>query len=130
MYESNRKEFDDKFKKAMGQALTAIGLFVEGDAKLRCPVDSGNLRSSITHRVDEGEKKVTVGTNSNYAIFVEKGTGIHADEGKGRKTAWSYRATDGTFRITRGQKPQPFLTPAVEGNVRAITELVRRYLAI
>ncbi len=34
------------------QRLEAVGIFVEGAAKLLCPVDSGNLRDSINHKVE------------------------------------------------------------------------------
>ncbi len=59
----------DKVIKAVNQgiekALTSGALLVEAEAVLRAPVDTGNLRSSITHRVD-GEE-ATIGTNVEYA---------------------------------------------------------------
>lgn len=57
---------------AINKALTASALVVEGQAKALCPVDTGNLRNSITHDV-EG-KEARVGTNVEYAPFVELGT--------------------------------------------------------
>jgi HK97 gp10 family phage protein len=58
------------------QALVISALIVERDAKLNCPVDSGRLRQSITHRlVDEnGNSVAEVGTNVEYAKMVEFGT--------------------------------------------------------
>ena len=35
------------------------------------PVDTGNLRNSITHMVNDGEKAAYIGTNSEYAVYVE-----------------------------------------------------------
>ena len=59
----------DKFLKALKtgteKALRTGALIVEGDAVLRSPVDTGNLRASITHRVDGDE--ATIGTNVEYA---------------------------------------------------------------
>ena len=52
-------------------ALEKIGLSAEGDAKALCPVDTGRLRNSITHQVNEGEKAVYIGTNVEYAVYVE-----------------------------------------------------------
>ena len=69
---SRTKEVSAQFKKAVEKGLTAAALLVEGDAKLRAPVDTGNLRSSITHTVD-GDK-ATVHTNVNYSEAVEFGT--------------------------------------------------------
>lgn len=45
---------------------------VEGEARNRCPVDTGELRRSITSHVD-GMYGV-VGTNKEYAGYVEFGT--------------------------------------------------------
>jgi HK97 gp10 family phage protein len=66
----------DKAIKSMDQAvnvaLTASALVVEGQAKALVPVDTGNLRNSITHEL--GKKEARVGTNVEYAPFVELGT--------------------------------------------------------
>lgn len=64
------KEFDN----AMERALTRIGLAAEGYAKKEAPVDTGNLRNSITHAEEIKEKATYVGTNVEYAPFVELGT--------------------------------------------------------
>lgn len=53
-------------------ALEKCGLVAEGYAKRLCPVDTGNLRNSITHVVS-GEVAY-VGTNVDYAPYVELGT--------------------------------------------------------
>jgi HK97 gp10 family phage protein len=49
---------------------------VEATAKRLCPVDTGRLRSSITHElgVDSRGLVGTVGTNVTYAPYVEFGT--------------------------------------------------------
>ena len=66
----------DLIKKATAEAITAaleaIGLQAEGYAKLLCPVDTGNLRNSITHTTDE--QAAYIGTNVEYAAYVEMGT--------------------------------------------------------
>lgn len=61
-------------KSAVNVALEKIGLLAEGYAQMKCPVDTGNLRASITHEVDTGEKAVYIGTNVEYAPYVELGT--------------------------------------------------------
>ena len=59
--------------KAKAQALEIIGGKAEGYAKKLCPVDTGNLRNSITHaRYDENTE--VIGTNVEYAPYVELGT--------------------------------------------------------
>ena len=72
------------------RALERIGLQAEGYAKDLCPVDTGQLRKSISNAVDEAESTVYIGTNLEYAPFVEFGTGQYA-EGGGRPTPWVYK---------------------------------------
>lgn len=95
----NSQEILNLFNQKVQVALTKAGEFVKTEAKIRTPVDTGLLRSSIDYNVKEQEKTVEVGTNTEYAIYVEKGT-------------------------TR-QKAQPYLTPAIEENVRTIENLIK-----
>lgn len=62
----------DGLKSAFARALERIGLQAEGYAKDLCPVDTGNLRNSITHTSDG--KAAYIGTNVEYAPYVELGT--------------------------------------------------------
>ena len=71
-------------------ALEAIGMQAENYAKLLCPVDTGNLRNSITHQ-QENENTEVIGSAVEYAAYVEMGT---------RKT-----------------KAQPYLEPAVKNHI-------------
>lgn len=65
-------------------------LQVDNAAKQLCPVDTGRLRSSITNELgQDGEGLVaTIGTNVEYAVYVELGT--------------------------RNMAAQPFLLPALD----------------
>lgn len=75
----------EQIKKHIGDAIIAaleeIGLTCEGYAKRLCPVDTGRLRNSITHALDASRKEVVIGTNVEYAPYVELGTvkfkGVH-----------------------------------------------------
>ena len=53
------------------KALTEIGLLVEARAKLKAPVDTGNLRSSISSSVEQDYAEI--GTNVGYALKIEYG---------------------------------------------------------
>lgn len=75
---------------AIAGALEKIGLLCEGYASALAPVDTGRLRSSITHEVD-GKESVSIGSDVEYAIYQEMGTSKMA--------------------------AQPFLKPAVEGHM-------------
>lgn len=79
-----------EFPKAVEAGLTAVGMLVEGDAKLNCPVDTGALRSDINYKVAMSEKVVRIGTAIEYSPYVEYGT--------------------------RKMTAQPFLRPAADNN--------------
>lgn len=83
----NSKEISENIKSALLRGLEKCGLTAERFAKKLAPYDTGNLRNSITHEVDDGEPAVYIGTNVEYAPYVCLGT-IH-------------------------MKAQPFLKPAV-----------------
>jgi HK97 gp10 family phage protein len=72
--ENNVREVESAINQAIAQALEEIGLTAEGYAKKECPVDTGRLRSSITHLVQTSEDAVYIGTNVEYAPYVELGT--------------------------------------------------------
>ena len=73
-YKDNTDEVLKGLSDAVERALTRIGLAAEGYAKKECPVDTGNLRNSITNEVQSSEKAVYIGTNVEYATYVELGT--------------------------------------------------------
>ena len=108
----NSKEVSGAIKEALLRGLEKCGLVAEGYAKQLCPVDTGNLRNSITHTVDEQGPAAIVGTNNEYAAYVELGTGKYAEGGGGRPTPWVYQDAKGNWHYTHGSKAQPFLKPA------------------
>ena len=57
----------NEFHDAVLRALERCGSQAEGYAKDLAPVDTGNLRNSISHRVDDGEPAVYIGSNLKYA---------------------------------------------------------------
>lgn len=110
--QDHSSEVSAEIKAALLRGLEKIGLVAEGYAKKLCPVDTGNLRNSITHVVDEQEPAAIIGTDSEYGAYVELGTGIYAEGGGGRPTPWVYQDAKGNWHYTRGNKAQPFLKPA------------------
>lgn len=65
--------------------LEQLGVDIEASATAACPVDTGHLRDSLEHEVDGDTLRV--GTNVDYAAYVEEGT--------------------------RHMAPQPYLRPAL-----------------
>ena len=124
-FADNSKEVLEAMQQAAVRALEKCGMVAEGYAKKLCPVDTGNLRNSITHMVDEQELAAIIGTDSEYGAYVELGTGIYAEGGGGRPTPWVYQDAKGNWHYTRGNKAQPFLKPAAAdhaGQYRDILE--------
>lgn len=103
---------------------------IQGQVVLLTPVDLGALKDSIDKQVDTGELRAYVGTNKEYAIYVEKGTGEFAVNGDGRVGGWVYKSPkDNEFYFTYGQKPQPYLVPGFENSKGAIITLAKEVLS-
>ena len=115
-------EVRQAFEDAIARALEKCGLVAEGYAKKLCPVDTGNLRNSISHKLDDGEPAVYIGTNVSYAPYVELATGIYAEGG--RPTPWVYQDENGNWHWTRGNPAQPFLAPAVKDHPQTYRNII------
>lgn len=83
---------------AKARVLEQWGLLAEGYAKLECPVDTGRLRNSISHGQAD-ENTMAVGTNVEYAAYVELGTSRMA--------------------------PRPYLAPAIEEHIDEYEAILR-----
>lgn len=108
-------------QQALGQACA----LVERTAKQLAPKGEGDLRRSITSKVD-GLVGI-VFTPLEYAPYVEYGTGIHAEGGNGRKDVpWAYEdEKTGELIWTSGQEPQPYMRPALYDNKQAILAILK-----
>ena len=110
------------FEEACLRALERCGMHGEGYAKDLAPVDTGNLRNSISHKVDSKEPAVYIGTNSEYGAYIELGTGEHYPGG--RQTPWVYKDARGRWHRTSGQKAQPYLKPAVANHKQTYRNII------
>nr|DAO40673.1 MAG TPA: putative tail component [Caudoviricetes sp.] len=124
---SHREELLEQFNARLLRALEAIGLVAEGHAQVNLTrqhaVDTGNLRNSIAHKVLTDEKKVIIGTDVEYAPYIEFGTGIYTSGG--RQTPWAYQDAEGDFYLTRGMRARPFLKPAVTEHKEEYKRILR-----
>ena len=127
--DSHRAEVIEACKEGIEVALEAIGIQFESHAKANITqsgrVDTGAMRNSIAHQVVKSENAVYIGTNLEYAIYNEVGTGIYAEGGGGRKTPWAYKDTRGDWHTTVGMTPIHFLKCAGsehEAEYKAIAE--------
>lgn len=94
--EQRLKEIEEK----LFDKMTLASDFVKNEARRRCPVDTGNLRSSLNDEVIKENNEIVgrVGTNVEYAGYVEYGT--------------------------KRQTAQPYLRPALLENKNQITKFL------
>lgn len=110
------------YEEAMGKACA----LVERAAKKNAPKGSGELRRSISSRVENnGEVEGIVFTPLFYAPYVEYGTGLFAENGGRQDVPWHYQDDSGEWHSTCGMKPHPFLRPALEDNLGAIKKILK-----
>ena len=83
--------------KLISHNLALAALMVERTAKKIVAVKTGTLKRSITHEPVVPKREVRIGTNIEYAPFVELGTSK--------------------------QSAQPYLRPALESNMEKIRKL-------
>lgn len=113
---SNKDEILEALGEQLGQAMIAIGMTAESNAKQEITkavydtpesksgyVRTGRLRNSITYGVDTEEPAVYIGSNVEYAPYVELGTS--------KMTA------------------RPFLKPAVENYGEQYKELLQQAMS-
>lgn len=108
-----------KLNLALGRACA----LVEGAAKRKAPKDTGELRRSISSKVEDGVGIVF--TPLEYAPYVEYGTGLYAESGGRTNVPWNYQDDSGEWHSTRGQHPQPFMRPALDENREAIIRIIK-----
>ena len=118
----------------MARAVNASCKMVQGEARLLCPVDTGELRQSIRTSV-ETSNGVTIGTiytNKEYAPYVEFGTGPKGEKNHEgispyvtpaySQTGWFRPGEEGEKAVyTEGQAAQPFMYPALKNNEERAT---------
>lgn len=152
--EDHSDEVFEALESACQRALEKCGLVGEGYAKKLCPVDTGNLRNSITHTVSNGEKSAYIGTNSEYATYVEMGTGVHSPA----KTSgyWVYVVGNENYKsknpgkrytyekakqivailrsqgldahMTDGRRATPYIKPAVADHIAQYNRIIEQEL--
>lgn len=98
---ANTEAVLNELKDRVVAALEAAGAQAENYAKLKCPVDTGLLRNSITH-AQADEKTEVIGTNVEYAPYVEMGTSK--------------------------QKAQPYLKPALTDHISEYKRIMESML--
>ena len=113
----------EKLESALGRACA----LVERSAKQKAPKGTGELRRSITSKVENrGDELVgVVYTPLEYAPYVEYGTGLFAEEGGRQDVPWCYQDDEGEWHTTSGMRPQPYMRPALYENREQIIRILK-----
>ena len=111
---------------------------VRDEAKMRVPVDTGELQNSIDYNVDISAKGFTgkVFTNKEHGLYVELGTGPKGEANHigispeikpiYSPSGWVYYDTDKQkFIFTNGQPARPFMYPALHDNREKISKFIQ-----
>ena len=88
-------------------------------------VDTGRMRNSVAHTVVNHD--AYIGTNLEYAVYHELGTGVYASQPGGRQTPWVYYDRKGKAHKTKGLYPIHFLKKAASEHTeeyKAIIEAI------
>ena len=117
-------DLSEEVKGALGRAaatwLYEAALAIEAQVKQNTAVDTGQLKGSWNHTVDESKGEAKVGSPLENAIWEEFGTGEYALNGNGRKGGWFYEDTKGEGHFTHGKRPRRALHKAFETKKPAI----------
>ena len=122
LYKLGKISSDANIEEALGTCCAVV----EKSAKQKAPKDTGALRRSITSKV-EGNQGI-IFTPLEYAPYVEYGTGLFAESGGRKDVPWNYQDDEGKWHSTSGQKPQPFMRPALEENKALIKQILKEEL--
>ena len=119
-FDDNSEAVLNALRNAVERGLMAIGetavTYAKKSLTEQKAVDTGRLRNSINYLVRDDE--VYIGTNVEYAPYVEFGTGKYADGG--RPTPWVYQDDEGNWHWTAGNPARPYLAPAAKTTRRNI----------
>lgn len=116
---SHRHTVESDVTKAIRRALEICGGKAETYAKKLCPVDTGNLRNSITHQ-REGDDTELIGSPVLYAPYVE--IGHHQEPGR-------YVPAIGKRLVASYVPGKPYMAPALENHVSEYKEVFENELS-
>lgn len=141
--EDHSEEFIEEMKVKCEAFLEAIGQTAASAAAdiPNFPVDTGRLKGSInwaTNRASGGgdspkdvpeENSVYIGTNVDYAIWHEIGTGDFASQGGGRTGGWVFKDKQGNWHRTHGVPARHFIQDGARSTWNAgLKEQLENYL--
>lgn len=132
--DDHTEEVLNALEQAAQRALEIIGINAEKYAKYLCPTGSekttgikgyrgGTLKNSITYSV--GDKTVAIGSNVEYAPYVELGTGSNFSP----PPDWEHFEVPPSKGIGKAYvDPRPYLRPAIEDHLDEYKDIIKSEL--
>lgn len=113
----------DALDSAAKRGVNRGGAEIQSNCRVLCPVDSGALRNSIIENTIGSDAcyESRIGTNKDYVIYVEKGTGVRAGR---MQTVGVRQECDDDFYTIHGQPPRPFMEPGFEISIDKAVEVL------
>ncbi|MBU5677908.1 HK97 gp10 family phage protein [Alkaliphilus sp. MSJ-5] len=110
--------------KAVAKGVGLAAKKVQGDAKDLAPVDTGQLRNSISTNIEEKDNVIVgkVFTNNDHAAYVEFGTG---QRGKASDIESKKEMNISYKEDWTGMAAQPFMYPAMKQNEGYIKDTIK-----
>lgn len=110
------------------QAIRKTAMAIEADGKTFCPVDTGNLRGSISS--DIAALEATIGPTADYGLYVEMGV-PHSYIIRARDGGFLRFVVDGHVVYTRQvvhppSAPQPYMRPAADRNIPTLEQALQQ----
>lgn len=126
---SNVEQILQASREQINAWLQAVGQDAAATAAEFVPVRTGRLKGSISPAVVEDEKAVYIGTNVEYAIYHEFGTGEYASAGSNAKRIpWAFQGEDGEWHWTRGVPARHFLQFGVTAHQSEYKSMLEQHL--
>lgn len=116
-----QEAIDDRINIALEEAAGEL----ESAVKRNTRVDTGQLKNSWRHKLDEAEHTAYIGSPLENAIWEEFGTGEHALKGNGRKGGWTYKDAKGDWHFTHGKKPSMAFQKAIDSMKNKIVKHIQ-----
>ena len=127
-FTDNRIIVKDALEEAVIQFLEEASNEIQSQTQRNTPVDTGQLKGSWSHVVNESEHEAQIGSPLENALWTEFGTGEYALEGNGRKGGWYYVDDKGKGHFTHGKKPHRMLHNAFTTKKSAIIRRAEQIL--
>lgn len=119
---------DEVVDEALQQGAKKIQNDAKRLIKAKNAFDTGRLHGSIT--VEKIPNGYSVGTNVEYAPYIEYGTGEKGDPTAPHtaRKFWRYKDENGNWHTSKGIRARPYLRPAFNINKEYTVKLIRSKL--